>query len=116
VCSDSLLRRWYNKYNAEFFGGELPDEVQVIWEACAAHGEAYQIQADAGEILFGIRINPHCRTLWKGGRQGWARLTLIHEMIHVKLWDSRRRLRSHGSAFDNEIARLCQFRSYRALL
>jgi predicted SprT family Zn-dependent metalloprotease len=111
VYSDSLLKRWYNKYNAEFFGGELPDEVQLVWEACAAHGETYQI-----EDVFGIRINPHCRTLWKGGRQGWARLTLIHEMVHIKLWASGRKLKSHGKAFDEEIVRLCQFRSYRALL
>ena len=117
MSSDRMLKRWYDRYNREFFGGELPDDVAVFWEACAAHGETFEIESSVeGEpATIGIRINPACRTIWKGSRQGWAKLTLLHEMAHVKLWPVRG-LQHHGQRFDQEIQRLCTFRSYRRLL
>jgi hypothetical protein len=60
-----------------------------------------------GEEGFQIRINPSI--------SGWAeiwKLTLLHEMVHVKLWP---RHKKHTKKFHSEMLRLAQLGAFNSL-
>lgn len=112
--SDPKLRRWYLKFNADFFGGELPDDVEVYWAPGGTDaGRTFQIAPpmDGNPAQLAITIDP-CFM----GIPRHAKIILAHEMCHVKLWPRGERLTHHGTTFDEEIQRLTTFRAYRKLL
>jgi|ERR1700739_3092150 len=99
--SERQLKLMYNRFNLKYFDGELPD-VAIHYEPVSAYADCDLV----GDTLK-IRINPSI-----GGWIDFLKLTLLHEMVHVKLWPSRR----HGAKFDAEIARLMSYREIRALV
>lgn len=99
--SERQLKRMYNKFNVDYFDGELPD-VKIHYEPVSAYADCDKVDGE-----FVIRINPSI-----GGWFDFLELTLIHEMVHVKLWPTRR----HTARFDQEIARLMTFKKIRALV
>lgn len=111
--SDPTLRRWYRQFNRQYFGDTLPpsDDVVLCWEPVAhCDGECAKVHEagtdrETGDFI--IRIDPAYRM-----SKNVARLVLIHEMVHVKLWPYV----AHGTRFDRELARLCMFPAYRRLL
>ena|ERR1039457_3257383 len=100
--SHGQLVRIFNRFNVKFFAGELPD-VGIHYEAL---GGAYG-DCDCVDGIFTVRIDPSC-----GGWSDFLRLTILHEMVHVKLWPYQQ----HGGKFDSEIVRLMGFKEIRKLI
>jgi hypothetical protein len=101
--SDRGLRRYYQTYNAKFFGGALPEDVDVIW---APHNGCSGVTIFEPNEDIVIKINPmylgdSCR----------GRLLLLHEMCHVKLGTRV----SHGPKFQAEMLRLAQIGAFKNL-
>lgn len=101
--SDPQLKRWFRRYNRRYFDGTLPSDVRIsyCW-VTKAHGNC-SLDPDG---KFHIRINPDST----GTREG-RRFTLLHEMVHVKLWP----VCTHGKAFDAEMLRLAKAGAMRGL-
>lgn len=101
LCS-SQLRRWYRDANQRWFGGKLPDDVDLFWaphDGCS--GMAWQ-EGDGFVIL----INPAYALDFHV-----ARLTLLHEMAHLALWPYRK----HGPRFEAEMRRLAKSGAMKGL-
>ena len=112
MVSDGKLRRIYHWVNLTFYGGELPDDVQLWWEPCGTDlAVTVLLDEVPGEHpQLGIKVDPCIAILRRFIKQ-----TVAHECAHVKLWPERG-LRDHGTRFDAEISRLCSHKSYRKLL
>jgi predicted SprT family Zn-dependent metalloprotease len=103
MLSDSQLRRWYRDYNRRFFGGALPADADVFYAPIdGAHGDA--LGESNGE--FTLRINPACAIDLRV-----VRMTLLHEMAHLKLWPYR----THGPRFEQEMQRLAVAGAFKGL-
>ncbi|HTV07820.1 MAG TPA: SprT-like domain-containing protein [Candidatus Aquilonibacter sp.] len=103
VLSDRQLRRWYRDFNRRFFGGCLPSDADVLYAPVdGAHGDA--LVESNGE--FTVRINPACAIDWR-----IVRMTLLHEMAHLKLWPYR----AHGERFEKEMQRLACAGAFKGL-
>jgi len=111
MTSDALLARWYRQFNRRYFNGELPAEnVILCWEPvedCDADcAKIHEAVTDKETDDFLIRIDPIYRTSLRV-----AKMTLLHEMVHVKLWPHV----SHGARFQREMMRLAQSGAFRRL-
>lgn len=91
---DRNLRRWYREANARWFGGALPEDVDVLYAPYA--GCSAVAMRDAGENFF-IQINPAFALDRK-----MVQLALLHEMAHIALWPYKK----HGQRFEDEMLRL----------
>ncbi len=110
MASDPQLRRWYLKFNDHWFGGELPHDTEVFWEPASGYlGQTCEVRgcdvdgAETGKSEVLIRIDPTLRF-----SSAMAQLTLMHEMVHVKLapyW-------GHGKRFNNEMLRLAKLGAF----
>jgi len=100
------VTRWYRLYNERWFNDDLPHDVDVYWiptNKCAADlnvlfndPESYILQLNPA---FALDMNI-------------ARIALLHEMAHIKLWPYKK----HGPSFDEEIQRLATIGAYKGLL
>lgn len=104
--NDPTLKRWFREYNKKYFDNKLPN-VYCFWEP------SFVTSDELGELwekepgLFILRIDPaikFCKEL--------SRITLLHEMSHLKLWPYL----GHGKGFPAEIARLIFLGAYKTLL
>ena len=100
--SELQLKRLYKKFNALYFSNELPDSVSIFYSPVSAYAAC-----DFIDGVFRIRVNPVVAS-WTGV----LHLTILHELIHIKLWPSR----IHGKRFDDEVKRLMTFKSIRKLV
>jgi len=102
VDSDRQLKLWYSKYNAKWFGGELPTDTVIYWKPLSADAGKSCPIFEVADGKFEINIDPkHSGTDW-----AW-KLILLHEMAHLKLWKKFPR-HQHGKAFQEEMQRLSQ--------
>lgn len=107
MTSDPKLRRWLLHFNRIHFNSEIPvDRVTVYWEPCGRNAATTALED--GEYV--IRIDPMLV-----GSPRHAKVDLNHELVHVHIWEERG-IADHGTRFDQEIQRLCTFRTYRKLL
>ncbi len=90
--SDPALKRLYNKYNHTYWRDALPSNTQIWWEPCGPDA-GVTIQLD--EETLGIKIDPALM-----GMRRFAKLTLLHEMVHVATWLIR--AADHGRIFGYE--------------
>lgn len=100
ILSQRRLRRWFRQYNRRYFGGYLPRDAKLSWtpiEQC--WGQSY------GEPPT-IEISPAC-----GVDSRLARMTLLHEMVHLSLYPYR----AHGPKFEAEMRRLAQAGAMKGL-
>ena len=97
----SRLERSYRYYNRRYFGNLLPNppEVRVHWARLQSE-LGYQLE---DEIVLNRRYR-HCNALW--------RMTLLHEMVHLKLPP---RAPDHGRRFQREMLRLARAGAFRYL-
>lgn len=93
------LERVYATYNRKFFDSALPLDTQIYWndEVEDEFGSAYGYEEDNKHRFFNIYINPKLHVT-----DEQRRLTLLHEMIHVKLFPYAK----HGRKFEEEKMRL----------
>lgn len=90
--SHAQLRRWYRSYNARWFGGKLPDDMDILY---APDDSAYGVATCHENGSRVIQID----TAIAGSR--WAKFTLIHEMNHHYTSDF-----GHGAGFQAGMIRL----------
>jgi hypothetical protein len=109
---DHHLQAWYIKYNRAFFDGQLPSDVQVGYnELEGMYGtlavNIWTSEEDGLEHkVLQIHIDPSKHF---GGSQ--VRLTLLHEMAHIKLLP----FRQHGRRFEEEMKRLASRDAFKGL-
>jgi predicted SprT family Zn-dependent metalloprotease len=107
VTSDPKLRRWLLHFNRKHFNGSLPvDRITIYYEPCGVAAATTLLEDDE----YVIRVDPALM-----GFRRYTKLIVNHEMVHVLQWRYSRR-KPHGTRFDQEIQRLCTFRTYRKLL
>lgn len=99
--SDKSLRHWFNRYNKAYFDGSLPEDTQLIWEACSADASTCPVY-EAADGKFIIRMEPGI----KGFPLYW-KATLLHEMVHIDLW-AKFPKHQHGKAFNARMLKLAQ--------
>lgn len=87
----------YDEYNTRYFGGKLP-KVPVRWGR-VQESSAAEFWPDSMEIV----IHPMIR---RCGLDKYARILLLHEMVHVKL--RNKRIADHGRLFHTEMKRLAR--------
>jgi predicted metal-dependent hydrolase len=105
--SDRNLKKIYRQYNKEWFDSALPD-VSVRWAVddddmkfeCAS--KSFLACADNTAIVLNSEM--------KGATRLW-RFTLLHEMVHTKLWPYR----GHGKKFQMEMLRLAALGAFAML-
>lgn len=107
--SDRSLKHWYDKFNGLYFNGELP-QIVIYWEPLSnADGSTCPVyEVDHGQ--FQIKLDPSIKgfpCLWK--------ITLLHEMVHVKLWVKHPK-HQHGKLFQTELSRIFNLGAYKKLL
>ncbi len=98
--SDRQLKRWYAKYNREFFDDKLPQDTVIYWcPSPGAHADTCPVFEVAAGV-FEIKIDPAIQ-----GITCFWRMILLHEMIHVALWP-RHPKHQHGRLFIAEKDRI----------
>lgn len=106
--SDRQLKNWFNKYNRQFFSGELPDVV-VFWEpAAGAHAVTCPV-FEVADNVFEIKLDPAL----KGVPSFW-KIVLLHEMCHVAIWRKHPK-HQHGKVFQQEKDRVYALGALRHL-
>lgn len=109
--SDPVLSRWYRDYNKKYFLGALPepDAVRIFYGPCfkefRQYGRTMGFEQDA------VEWDMHLDELLEE-HEPFAKLTLLHEMVHIKRWPDRR----HGELFRKEIEILVLKGAYKGLL
>jgi|SRR5271157_4711531 len=118
AASDPQLKRWYGAFNRHWFNSELPDDVVIFWEP--AHGNLGECEVDEddkysnhhlfedGEWL--IRIDPCLRF-----SSTISKLTLLHEMVHVRTSMAKPSYQGHGAPFQREMLRLATIGALKKL-
>ena len=103
TLSEPSLRRWYRDFNRRWFANRLGHEVDILYapiEGCWG-----DTRPDDPEC-FVIRINPRYSLCTRS-----ARLTLLHEMVHVELWPYA----AHGPRFEARMQALAAAGAMRGL-
>jgi GH43 family beta-xylosidase len=109
MVSDKALKRLYNRFNAAYFGGQLPD-VTVWWEPT---NDAFAITCEiddpeGGERFLAIRVDPQIAFSWKLTKQ-----QMLHEMAHVAVWCKDRSIKMHSRMYWAEMDRLWNLGAFR---
>lgn len=101
---DEKLTRDFAKLNRKYFEGALP-KLQVLWDE---DGEYYGRTTDVDGPLRIILT----RKWHMDGRM--EKMTLLHEMCHVKLWNTSVATR-HGKPFEAEMIRLAVLGAFKGV-
>ncbi len=101
------LERLYQHYNRKWFNEKLPDNCVLIWDRKRCEREKWYGEADKTMNHPVIRIAYSIRN-----RPTQIRCTLLHEMVHIKLWvqgvGMGREMDWHGPEFDSEMLKLAR--------
>lgn len=103
--SNYLLRLLYLSFNKKFFGNSLPKDLPVGFK---------KMPKELGRAAFHKQTN---RPLWINideslrCKPAQCRMTLIHEMCHVK----NKHARGHGYKFDREMIALAKRGAFNGL-
>lgn len=102
------LHKYFRLYNAKYFGGVLTEPV-LQWAKLKHYGHffgreinTYNVvtdELDATRLELVIELAE-----WTRGMNNVWRLTLLHEMVHLKLHNKR--CKTHGKLFNDEMKRL----------
>lgn len=88
------LELCYHAYNEQYFDNALPQNVIVYWDTM--EGSALGAVAfDPGTGQFVVRLSMHLQF-----SETLTRMVLLHEMVHIKLWNASR---GHGMPFQEEV-------------
>lgn len=97
--SHDRLRRWYRHFNKRWFGGELPEDMDVLYAPIDAYGEA-ECHPNGERVIV-------IDTMYATDRK-IAQWTLLHEMTHhyTGQWN-------HGSKFQLGMVRLAMLGAFK---
>lgn len=110
----------YATYNTRYFGGKLPVvDIEMIdlkshdyYGKCSEPGQPkYRTRRpkEPRPARFKIQISK-----WTKKNPKILAMTLLHEMVHVKLWDVPG-ITDHGRRFDKEMTRLAVAGAFNGL-
>lgn len=93
------LEKITRRYNKDYFDGKLPKDLRIWWnDRIEDYGLTIGISdEDTEHMFFDVYVHPDKH---HGGEQ--VRLTLFHELAHVKLHPKT----GHGRDFQEEMTRL----------
>ena len=103
------LKKIYDTYNRKFFNNQLPRDTQIGYndEIEGKHGLTLGIEdEETHHRFFIIYISPTTHT-----DMGQKRLTILHEMCHVRLHP----LTNHGREFQEEMKRLAMRDAFKEI-
>lgn len=98
ASSHLSLRRWFNYYNRQYFGGRLPLDTVLRWEPTGVN--------DAHMLPGVIQMDPAVKLFPR-----YMRILLLHEMAHLACPRC-----GHGKKYHAEIQRLWDLGAFRPLL
>lgn len=110
--SDPHLRRLYLRYNLLFWGGCLPLDVAIFWAPCGSNLALTFLgrSEDGDPAPLVITLDPCIM-----GLRRFCRQTVVHEMVHVRLWPLGDKIAMHGDIWDAEVQRLMTYRAFRKM-
>ena len=102
------LKKLYDRLNRKYFGGKLPADTKVCW------GNTLKWQGSIGLCHYSepprIEVAAELKT--------YVRLTestVLHEMVHLKLFNTKWREPDHGPLFQKEMLKLARAGAFRRL-
>jgi predicted SprT family Zn-dependent metalloprotease len=112
MASEPKLKRKYMWLNRKWFGGRLPPDTDVYWEATGAAGVTDEYQDTEGHYTgqLYIRLDPGIAEY-----KSYLSIVLLHECVHVEQWVHQRRVH-HGIRFWARIVELFLAGAYRDIL
>jgi hypothetical protein len=105
--SHNILRRWFLAWNRKYFDNRLPLNTQLVIEAIDKN-HAEVIPLDDGR--YKISIDPATLYFAK-----FAKLKLIHEMVHLDHFVTGHPRIQHGALFQLDMVRLAQLGALREI-
>lgn len=105
--SDPWLASVYAEYNAQYFGDSLPKDTLTCWseEGSIESVVFYALTLHVRPVQ--VYFSPKIKHL-----EAVLRMTMLHEMVHVKLGRSSA---EHGKAFQKEMLRLAKRGAFQSL-
>ncbi len=107
--SDRQLLRLYNQYNNKYFNGELSEKVEIVWEPYPKCDGVICPIFEISDGIFSIKIDPALK-----GSPCYARVVLLHEMVHASIWRAHPK-HKHGKLFQDRMLKLAQDGAFRNL-
>lgn len=100
------LKGWYDSYNEDYFLGQLPKDTLVQYGDLGPLVSGITLQSSGQfHIIVSLKLNPTPQE---------AHFTLLHECVHVKLWN-KHLLDDHGIEFQTEMVRLAEIGAFKEL-
>jgi len=110
AAADEELFRAYREFNRQYFAAKLPEaNVVVQWDAAVELGGNVALTWITNYEGEGEKIAISISTRMQGC-EPCASMTLLHEMVHVKL--RKRDGDQHGKAFQREMRRLVRLKAF----
>ena len=113
VNLNKKLAKYFRIYNKKYFKGRLP-KISIVFKK--PHGERAGEFASVGKTPIEIRINPKTQLGITKYCTIFTLMTLLHEMVHLKLLVENKRDVTHGYIFKREMKRLFNEGAFRGLL
>jgi hypothetical protein len=106
-------KEMFRIYNSRYFNGSLPD-CTIRWEDLKIFGRYYPIR-ERSEKFPNVVFVEHVIELarWSQNKPRQWKLTLLHEMVHLKQW--REKGNPHGHKFQREMKRLAGVGAFNRL-
>jgi hypothetical protein len=112
------LQKYFQIYNKKYFGGALPP-VTLRWADMKHFGHYFAREHEMFDIFTNEVVSVRTEHVielgkWSTNNRSVWRMTLLHEMCHLKLRD-KKRAASHGRLFNQEMKRLAASGAFHGL-
>lgn len=107
------LKRLYDDYNRRYFDNKLPKQARIVPSRRMPKRSALgttEYNPKYGEQAFCVKINYKLEKMLD-----IAKLTLLHEMCHIKLLNYEKNSFIHGKQFNQEMRRLANIGAFDGL-
>lgn len=94
------LELFYQTYNAQYFDNKLTSGVIIYWDASMEMDELAVTSMGQTPNQFVVRLSLNLQF-----SEALTRMVLLHEMVHIKLWNAAR---GHGKPFQDEMLSLAK--------
>ena len=101
------LELYYQIYNEQYFDNRLPKDVIIYWDTSIEVDELAVTSLNQSADQFVVRFSLNLQF-----SDALSRMVLLHEMVHIKLWNVAR---GHGKAFQDEMLSLANRGAFEQL-